>query len=32
MTMADIQATASSSGKTPEEVRKAAIAAGYTIQ
>lgn len=32
MSMADIQATASSSGKTPEEVRKAAIAAGYTIQ
>ena len=32
MTMADIQATSASSGKTPEEVRKAAIAAGYTIQ
>jgi hypothetical protein len=32
MTMADVQATATSSGKTVEEVKKAAIAAGYTIQ
>lgn len=32
MTMADVQATATSSGKTVDEVKKAAIAAGYTIQ
>lgn len=32
MTMADVQATATASGKTVDEVRKAALAAGYTIQ
>lgn len=32
MTMADVQATATASGKTVDEVRKAATAAGYTIQ
>lgn len=32
MTMADVQATATASGKTIDEVRKAALAAGYTIQ
>jgi hypothetical protein len=32
MTMADVQATATASGKTVEAVKKAAIAAGYTIQ
>jgi hypothetical protein len=32
MTMADVQATAKSSGKTVDEVKKAAIAAGYTVQ
>ena len=32
MTMADVQATAKASGKTVDEVRKAATAAGYTIQ
>jgi hypothetical protein len=32
ITMADIQRTAASSGKTVEEVRAAAAAKGYTIQ
>jgi hypothetical protein len=32
MTMADVQATAKSSGKTVDEVKRAAAAAGYTIQ
>ena len=32
MTMADVQATAASSGKTVDEVKKAAIAKGYSIQ
>lgn len=32
MTMADVQATAASSGRTVDEVKKAAIAKGYSIQ
>ena len=32
MTMADVQATAKASGKTVDEVKKAATAAGYTVQ
>ena len=32
MTMADVQATAKSSGKTVDEVKRAAVAAGYTVQ
>jgi hypothetical protein len=32
ITMADIQRTAASSGKSVEEVRAAAAAKGYTIQ
>jgi hypothetical protein len=32
MSMADVQATAKASGKTVDEVKKAAAAAGYTVQ
>jgi hypothetical protein len=32
MTIADVQATAKASGKTVDEVKKAATAAGYTVQ